>query len=88
MTTTTAYGPIVAGMVALIADEFEPEQIILFGSRARGDAQPDSNVDLLVVMPDGTEETRTTIAMHTMPLPKDIVVSTPSTSRRSSRAAA
>ena len=82
MTTTTDYGPVVASMVALIADEFEPERIILFGSRARGEARPDSDVDLLVVMPDGTEETRTTIAMHgllhTMPLPKDIVVSTPS----------
>ena len=82
MTTATAYGPIVTRMVALIADEFEPERIVLFGSRARGDARPDSDVDLLVVMPDGTDETRATIAMHallhTMPLPKDIVVSTPS----------
>ena len=82
MTTTTAHSPVVARMVALIADEFEPERIILFGSRARGEARPDSDVDLLVVMPDGTDETRATIAMHallhTMPLPKDIVVSTPS----------
>ena len=82
MTTTTAYGPVVAKMVALIADEFEPERIVLFGSRARGDARPDSDVDLLVVMSDGTDETRATIAihalLHTMPLPKDVVVSTPS----------
>ena len=81
MTTTTAHGPVVARMVALIADEFEPERIILFGSRARGEARPDSDVDLLVVMPDGTDETRATIAMHAllhaMPLPKDIVVTTP-----------
>ena len=82
MTTPTAFEPVVTRMVALIANEFEPERIILFGSRARGDARPDSDVDLLVVMPDGTDETRATIAMHallhTMPLPKDIVVSTPS----------
>jgi len=26
-----------------------PEKIILFGSRARGDAKPDSDIDLLVV---------------------------------------
>ncbi|HWP35890.1 MAG TPA: nucleotidyltransferase domain-containing protein [Thermodesulfobacteriota bacterium] len=28
-----------------------PWRVILFGSRARGDAGPDSDVDLLVVMP-------------------------------------
>lgn len=33
-----------------IADEFAPERIILFGSRARGRAAADSDVDLLVVM--------------------------------------
>lgn len=34
-----------------IAREFAPEQVILFGSYARGTAGPDSDVDLLVVMP-------------------------------------
>ncbi len=34
-----------------IAREFEPEQVILFGSYAKGNAGPDSDVDLLVVMP-------------------------------------
>ncbi len=28
----------------------QPERIILFGSRARGDHRPDSDIDLLVVM--------------------------------------
>lgn len=32
-----------------------PKEIWLFGSRARGTARPDSDVDLLVVMPDGQE---------------------------------
>lgn len=36
---------------AEIAREFAPEQVILFGSYARGTAGPDSDVDLLVVMP-------------------------------------
>jgi hypothetical protein len=31
----------------------EPRAIWLFGSRARGDARPDSDFDLLVVLPDG-----------------------------------
>ncbi len=37
-------------MVRQIANHFHPEQVILFGSYARGDAGPDSDVDLLVVM--------------------------------------
>jgi predicted nucleotidyltransferase len=36
-------------MVEVIVREVDPETIILFGSRARGDACPDSDVDLLVV---------------------------------------
>lgn len=34
-----------------IAAEFKPEKIILFGSYAYGNPTPDSDVDLLVVMP-------------------------------------
>ena len=33
-----------------IAEQFSPQQIILFGSYARGDPRPESDVDLLVVM--------------------------------------
>ena len=38
-------------MVKRIVKQFDPERIILFGSRATGTAGPDSDVDLLVVMP-------------------------------------
>ena len=34
-----------------IASEFHPEKIILFGSHARGQGGPESDVDLLVLMP-------------------------------------
>jgi predicted nucleotidyltransferase len=34
-----------------IAEHFNPERIILFGSHANGKARADSDVDLLVVMP-------------------------------------
>ena len=34
-----------------IAHEFHPEKIVLFGSYASGQPRPDSDVDLLVVMP-------------------------------------
>jgi predicted nucleotidyltransferase len=33
-----------------------PSMVWLFGSRARGDARPDSDFDLLVVLPDGLRE--------------------------------
>ncbi len=36
-------------VVRSIVDAVNPEQVILFGSRARGDEQPDSDVDLVVV---------------------------------------
>ena len=36
-------------MVRTIVREADPEQIILFGSRSRGDARPDSDVDLIVI---------------------------------------
>ncbi len=31
---------------------FHPRRVIMFGSRARGEAEPDSDVDLLVVLDD------------------------------------
>lgn len=41
--------PLLQRMVAAIVEAADPEQVILFGSRARGDARPDSDVDLVVV---------------------------------------
>src|SRR5438477_12746692 len=71
----------IARMVKRIATRFAPEKIILFGSQARGDAGPDSDVDLLVVMPvegsvaDKGIEIR--MALHDIHIPIDIVVTTP-----------
>ena len=36
-------------MVAAIVEAADPDRVILFGSRARGDARPDSDVDLIVI---------------------------------------
>ena len=38
---------------ALAGVQPRPGRVLLFGSRARGDARPDSDFDLLVVMPPG-----------------------------------
>jgi predicted nucleotidyltransferase len=42
--------------VARIQATYHPEQIWLFGSRARGDAGPESDWDLFVVVPDDIQE--------------------------------
>jgi predicted nucleotidyltransferase len=34
---------------------YEPERVYLFGSRARGEGGPDSDYDILVVVPDGAQ---------------------------------
>ena len=44
--------PALAEAVRRLVDAYRPERIYLFGSVARGDAGPDSDYDLLVVVPD------------------------------------
>lgn len=65
--------------VRQIADRFQPDQIILFGSMAYGTPHPDSDVDLLVVMPThnpvGTA-CRIRIAVD-HPYPLDLLVRSP-----------
>ena len=68
-------------MVERIVKRFHPEKIILFGSQARGDAGPDSDVDLLVVMEvqGSVVEKRLQIrgTLHDIPVPVDVAVTTP-----------
>ncbi len=51
--------------VQRIARQFDPPRIILFGSWARGDARPDSDIDLLVVLPPVENKRRAAIASAT-----------------------
>ena len=39
-----------------ILETYHPEEVWLFGSRARGDARPWSDWDLLVILPDDAED--------------------------------
>lgn len=77
MTTSEA----IAIMVERIVAQFHPLRIILFGSQARGDAGPDSDVDLLVVLPAVEHRREITVAirrvLRDLPVSKDIIVSTP-----------
>src|SRR6185295_6516436 len=68
-------------MVNRIVRRFYPERIILFGSHARGDAGPDSDVDLLIVLPfSGSrheKQVEIRLALRGIRIPTDIVVTTP-----------
>jgi len=68
-------------MVRRIVAEFDPDTIILFGSHARGQAGPESDVDLLVVMPvpgsKRAKQLEIRAAVRDVHVPKDIIVSRP-----------
>lgn len=65
---------------ARLVPQFQPIQIILFGSQATGRATPDSDIDLLVVMPQVASKRQAAIAMRRcladLPMGKDIIVTT------------
>ena len=71
----------IQAMVERLVDHFDPDQIILFGSQARGTAMPGSDVDLLVIMPviGSKREKRVEmrVALHDIAVPKDILLATP-----------
>ena len=47
-----------AHVIDRLIEAYAPERIYLFGSKARGDYGPDSDFDLLVVVPDSAPENR------------------------------
>jgi predicted nucleotidyltransferase len=62
-----------------VAERFQPEKIILFGSYARGTPHADSDVDILVIMPARNQldqAVKIELACDP-PFPLDIIVRTP-----------
>lgn len=55
---TDADARALARIIDRLIETYEPERIYLFGSKARGDYGPDSDFDLLVVVPDNAPEDR------------------------------
>lgn len=51
--------PVLAELVRRLVAAYEPERVYLFGSRARGEGGPDSDYDLLLVVPDQARPERT-----------------------------
>jgi uncharacterized protein len=68
-------------MAERIVRDYDPVKIILFGSHARGEAGPESDIDLLVVLPEVANKRQAAVAirrvLRDLPVPKDIVVTTP-----------
>jgi predicted nucleotidyltransferase len=67
--------------VRRIVSAMNPLRIMLFGSAARGTMGPDSDLDFLIVMPEGTHRRnaakKACHALADLGVPKDSVVITP-----------
>ena len=68
-------------LVHRIVMTVQPLRVILFGSAARGEMGEDSDIDVLVVMPDGTHRRHTAEMLHRqffgIPYGIDVIVATP-----------
>jgi len=68
-------------MVRRIKQLADPDQIILFGSRARGEGGPQSDYDILIVAPSPLPRWRRTVPLYRalagIGVPKEIVWWTP-----------
>ncbi len=68
-------------MTDRIVHEFDPLQVILFGSQARENTDQHSDIDLLVVFAELSDKRKMAIdimnALSDLPVAKDIIVSTP-----------
>ena len=64
-----------------LVKHFDPLRIVVFGSYARGDSRPGSDLDLLVVLPEVVDKRETAVRMRRaladLPVPKDVLVTTP-----------
>jgi predicted nucleotidyltransferase len=47
-----------AEILRRLVDAYRPARVYLFGSKARADAGPDSDYDILLIVPDEAEEVR------------------------------
>ncbi|MGD8405801.1 MAG: nucleotidyltransferase domain-containing protein [Anaerolineales bacterium] len=51
-------------VVRQIAEKFHPQKIILFGSYARGEPRPESDVDMLVIMDTPLKESQQSLEIR------------------------
>jgi len=83
--SVTRINPVVEEQIHKITERivrrFEPVKIILFGSYAQGKQTPDSDIDLLVVMPvRGSKRKKAVeigVELHDINVAKDVIVVRP-----------
>ena len=70
---------VIQHFVREVAEQFQPEKIILFGSHAYGTPHADSDVDILVVMPARNQIDQAVRIDQAIdaPFPLDLIVRTP-----------
>jgi predicted nucleotidyltransferase len=76
-------------MTRRLVAEFQPCQIYLFGSYAWGKPNEDSDIDLLVIVPDSKasrrdREVRARYCLRDLPIAKDVLVQTQTELERTS----
>lgn len=73
-------------MTDRIVEQFDPLQVVLFGSFARGEERANSDVDLLVVLPSVEDKHQSAIAIRQaladVAVAKDVLVTTPTEIKR------
>ena len=78
---TQFYRKNITFLIRRIVEEVDPLRIILFGSATRDEFGPDSDIDVLVVMPNGTHRRRTAQLLYRningVNVPFDVLVATP-----------
>ena len=85
-------GLVPAELLDPVVAYFRPRRVILFGSRARGEAGLDSDIDLLVVVDDDTPAEKLTAeagyaSRESYRMPADVIPCREATFRRKSRIA-
>lgn len=72
-----AVDPWLTTIVGRLVHEFDPARIILFGKRARGEARPDTDYDLLVVLDEMPDRRAARLdfrrALDDLPISKEIL---------------
>ena len=91
-TSELANDPVLLSLLERIRSSLDPERVYLFGSRARGQATPDSDYDFLVVVPKSDKpryrrDQEAYLALCGSGAAKDIIVLTRAEFESSRRAA-
>ena len=78
--------PVVERVVKIIAEAIHPQKIILFGSRAKGTARPDSDLDLVVIYTGEKSKRQVKLDIHRLlepaSVPMDLFVLSPEEMQR------